>query len=101
MKYINTKLLILTLALIGLSSTAVVAKPDKLSTEQWELLQINGRAVDNSKAYLEVNIGRTRFTGNTGCNQMFGKRTRVTCQRKFIRFCHLKLSEKLQRNYGK
>ena len=72
MKYINTKLLFLTLALIGLSSTAVVAKADRLSSEQWELVQINGRAVDNSKAYLEINIGRTRFTGNTGCNQMFG-----------------------------
>lgn len=72
MKYINTKLLILTLALIGLASTNVFAKPDKLSTEQWELVQINGRAINDSKAYLEINIGRTRFTGNTGCNQMFG-----------------------------
>jgi heat shock protein HslJ len=73
MKYINTKTLIVIFTMIAFAATAAFAKPDRLSTEQWKLVQIDGKRItDDSKAYLEINIGQTRFTGNAGCNRMFG-----------------------------
>jgi heat shock protein HslJ len=72
MKNIRSKVLILITIIIGLSAFAFAQRPDKLSTEQWQLSEIYGRRVADSKAMLELNMNRTRFTGNTGCNRMFG-----------------------------
>lgn len=72
MKYIKTKTVFFTVAILALSCAAFAQGPNKLSTAQWRLTQINGTRVTNSKAMIEININRTRFTGNTGCNRMFG-----------------------------
>lgn len=60
------------MSIIALTSLASFAQMDNLSTAQWKLLQAYGKSVTNSAAFIEINIGRTRFMGNSGCNQMFG-----------------------------
>jgi len=72
MKLKQIKLWIFSIGVMAFAGTGVFAQPDRLSTQQWKLVQANGRAVSNSNAYFEVNNTRTRFTGDTGCNRMFG-----------------------------
>ncbi len=87
MKSTNIKQWVPSIAVIALASAGVLAQADRLiSTQQWKLVQANGRAVTNSNAYFEVNIGRTRFMGDTGCNNMFGQ-VSVTGNRIAIRWC--------------
>lgn len=66
------KSLILTFAIIAAVSTGVFAQAGRISGIQWTLTYANGRNVTNSSAYFEIDSGQTRFTGNTGCNRMFG-----------------------------
>ncbi|MEO8649884.1 MAG: META domain-containing protein [Acidobacteriota bacterium] len=72
MKYINTKIFLLAAAVAVFVSVPVLAKPDRLAGEKWELTQLNGRAVKGSNAFLEINDNKTKFTGNAGCNRVFG-----------------------------
>jgi len=39
---------------------------------EWRLSQLNGRSVTISKVSLKIDADTRRFTGNAGCNQMFG-----------------------------
>ena len=39
---------------------------------EWKLAEANGRKVRNSSAGINFSENGNRFTGNTGCNQMFG-----------------------------
>lgn len=66
------KSLILLFAIIAVTGTGAFARGDKLSSGQWILTYASGRAVTNSTAYVEINNDQTGFTGNTGCNRMFG-----------------------------
>lgn len=66
------KNLILTFAIIAAVSTGVSARADRLSNIQWTLTYANGRVVTDSRAYIEIDGGQTRFTGNAGCNRMLG-----------------------------
>lgn len=50
----------------------VSARADRVSNIQWTLTYANGRMVTNSRAYFEIDADQTRFTGNAGCNRMFG-----------------------------
>jgi len=43
-----------------------------IGSVKWKLTQANGKAVTNSLAYIQLSADRTKFTGNTGCNQMNG-----------------------------
>ena len=55
------------------SAVAALAQADRLGTRQWKLVQLEGLNVQSSsRAYLELEANETRFTGNTGCNRMFG-----------------------------
>ena len=69
---LKLKFLFLSIGLITIGSIAAFAQPNKLSTQQWKLVQVNGQRVVDSKAFLEINNNRNRFMGNTGCNQMSG-----------------------------
>ena len=61
------------LVLMAASAVASFAQADRLGTRQWKLVEVDGMNVGtSSKAYLELNRDQTRFTGNTGCNRMFG-----------------------------
>jgi heat shock protein HslJ len=68
------KRLIFTITLAAaMVSAAFGQNLDKLGTGQWKLVQIDGMSIgETSKAYVELNLDKTRFTGNTGCNRMFG-----------------------------
>ncbi len=39
---------------------------------EWRLSQLNGRNLTTSRASIQINTDTRRFTGNAGCNQMFG-----------------------------
>jgi len=56
--------------IIGLLSIGAFAQSD-LSAVRWQLAEINGREVNNSKAYIEIN--QDKLGGNAGCNRMFGE----------------------------
>lgn len=66
----KAKLTIFAIILFGVTST--FARADELSGIQWTLVYANGRQVTNSNAYFEIARNGDRFTGNTGCNRMFG-----------------------------
>ena len=61
------------LVLMAASAVASFAQGDRLGTRQWKLVEVDGMNVGtSSKAYLELNLAQSRFTGSTGCNRMFG-----------------------------
>jgi heat shock protein HslJ len=66
------KSLILTLTLVAAAALGVSAQNQRITGIQWKLTYANGREVSNSAAYFEIEPGQEKFTGNTGCNQMFG-----------------------------
>ena len=73
MKHLNLGLKLFVI--IGLLSAAGFAQNNRrndLTERRWELTQINGARVYSSKAYLEIDDTEKRFTGNAGCNRMFG-----------------------------
>ena len=73
MKQKYLKLGIKLFVIIGLLSAAVFAQGrNDLSARRWDLTEINGNRVYSSKAYLEIDGSQSRFTGNAGCNRMFG-----------------------------
>ncbi|NOT48532.1 MAG: META domain-containing protein [Acidobacteria bacterium] len=63
--------ILLTIAIITLGVTGVLAKSD-IDGKQWTLTYANGREVTSSIAYFEIERNSDRFTGSTGCNRMFG-----------------------------
>jgi len=67
------KTLGLLVLMAAASAVASFAQADRLGTRQWKLVEVDGMNVGtSSKAYLELNLAQTRFTGSTGCNRMFG-----------------------------
>jgi heat shock protein HslJ len=61
--------------IIGLLSVGVFAQDmrrNDLSAWRWDLTEINGKRIYSSKAFLEIAASQNRFTGNAGCNRMFG-----------------------------
>ena len=55
------------------SGIGALAQADRVGNRQWKLVQLDGANVQaSSKAYLELDASQTRFSGNTGCNRMFG-----------------------------
>jgi heat shock protein HslJ len=53
-------------------ATGVFAQTDQIGGRRWKLVQINGSNVGTSAAYFELSADRTRFSGNAGCNRIFG-----------------------------
>ncbi len=58
--------------MIAAAATGAFANSERLSNIQWTLTYANGRPVSNSQAYLEISGDEARFSGNAGCNRMFG-----------------------------
>ena len=55
------------------AAVASFGQADRIGTRQWKLVEVDGMNVGiGSKAYLEIDQNRNRFTGHTGCNRMFG-----------------------------
>jgi heat shock protein HslJ len=55
-----------------LTGISAAAQDRDLAGVRWELTRVNNRTVVNSPVFIEIEAGSRRFTGNTGCNQMFG-----------------------------
>ncbi|MEP7075163.1 MAG: META domain-containing protein [Acidobacteriota bacterium] len=69
------KFLKFTLGIFGILSTFAFdasAQSSSLGSKHWTLISLNGRPVGNSKAYVEFDTVSSRFSGNAGCNRMFG-----------------------------
>ena len=60
------------LAIVLFGSVGVFAKAADIDGIQWTLVYANGREVASSIAYFEIERNGHRFTGNAGCNRMFG-----------------------------
>jgi heat shock protein HslJ len=75
MKQKYLKLGLKLFVIIGLLGVAVFAQNERrndLSAKRWDLTEINGKRIYSSKAFLEIASSESRFTGNAGCNRMFG-----------------------------
>ncbi len=70
MKNTATKALLLVSLVVGAIVTAFSAERFAIEDRRWELIEAYGQSSRKSTAYVEID--GTRFTGNTGCNQMFG-----------------------------
>src|SRR5688500_18859498 len=71
----NTATLFFTFAIILIGSAVGFGQNRPLADTEWKLVEANGIAVTNSSAAIKINEDSTRFTGSTGCNQMFGTLT--------------------------
>ena len=61
-------LAIVVMALMAASAYTQVS----IGGVRWELTELNGKRVSNSRAFIEFEEAERRFTGNAGCNRMFG-----------------------------
>ena len=67
------KKLITLVTLIIATAVVSFAQPERIGTRQWKLVSVDGMTAGAStRAYLELNAEQTRFSGNAGCNRMFG-----------------------------
>lgn len=66
------KLFLLLSVILGVSAAESFAQQSDLAGRRWILIEANGRRIARSNAFIEINSSLTRFTGNSGCNQMFG-----------------------------
>ncbi len=92
MRNINIKALIFSAAIMAFVSATAVAQRDNISTAKWTLTQAYGKPANNSAAFFEINIGRTRFMGHTGCNEMFGA---VNVNGKRINFSNIGMTKRM------
>lgn len=67
-----TKTILFTLTAIIFGATAAFAQASQLRGSEWRLIEANGKATPRTSATLEFDNSGSRFTGNTGCNQMSG-----------------------------
>jgi heat shock protein HslJ len=72
-KYIKLYLEAFTLIILLSIGICAQSTRNSLSGKHWSLTEMNGKAVKNSKAFVEFNQNDNRFTGNAGCNRMFGE----------------------------
>lgn len=86
MKKLFTNITFLIFAITGIFSLTATAQANRLDGEQWNLTHLNGRPVNDTKAFIELNIDNKRLTGNAGCNRMFGS---VTANRSSIDFSRI------------
>jgi len=57
--------------IIGFGVVAVSAQANELSGTVWRLTEMNGNKVSNSRAFIEVDKGASKLSGNAGCNRIF------------------------------
>jgi heat shock protein HslJ len=74
MKKIHRSALFLVIGSLLVVFAAFIAfgQRSESSGTKWLLTHIDGKAISASKAFIEINNEKTRFTGHSGCNRMFG-----------------------------
>jgi heat shock protein HslJ len=61
------------ISIIGIAIFAIIGHAQTaISGARWELTELNGRKVTNSRAFIEFDVSASRLSGNAGCNRMFG-----------------------------
>ena len=61
------------LAIVGVAIFAASGQAQsKIGGIRWELAELNGRKMTNSRAFIEFDESARRFSGNAGCNRVFG-----------------------------
>lgn len=61
------------ISIVGIALLAASAYAQmSIGGVRWELTELNGKRSSNSRAYIEFEEAERRFTGNAGCNRMFG-----------------------------
>lgn len=73
MKITASKIIFISALLSVSFASHVFAQENRLGNIRWELVNGYGQAARNSTAFVEITDHR--FTGNTGCNSMFGNVT--------------------------
>ena len=73
MKYKNTKMYAAALGVLVFAGATVLAQNAGSVSRKWELVELNGQRIAESKAFIEINDNETRVTGNAGCNRLTGK----------------------------
>ena len=68
----RTAIFLITLAIMLVGTAVIFGQNRQLADTEWKLIEANGRPVTNSSASITINEDGTKFTGNTGCNRMFG-----------------------------
>jgi putative lipoprotein len=68
----KTGYLLIALVFIVCGSMIAFGQERSLSGTEWKLVEAYGKTYRNSSAAIEFSENNSRFTGNTGCNQMFG-----------------------------
>ncbi len=66
-----TNSLFLLSGMIALLGSQALAQKT-FGTQQWMLTEMNGKKVASSKAFIQFDDTEKRFSGNAGCNRMFG-----------------------------
>ena len=64
-----------TAALVFICSTIAFGQRNRLDGTTWKLIEANGTRVTRSSATIDFDAAATRFSGNTGCNEMSGSST--------------------------
>lgn len=81
------KRLLILIAIASAFAMAAFAQAGQIGVRQWKLVQLNGVNVgESSAAYLQLSPEQTRFTGNAGCNRMFGS---VAVRRNSVDFSNI------------
>jgi heat shock protein HslJ len=62
----------LLIILLAVLSVAVSAQSLEITGRQWMLVGLDGSSITTSTVYFEFQRDMTRFSGNAGCNRMFG-----------------------------
>ena len=62
----------LLIGIISVGSIAVSAKSNRLEGKRWIPVEMNGKKINETRAFLEFDTAAERFSGNAGCNRMFG-----------------------------
>ncbi len=70
--HLSTKFLVNIFALAAVCAVTAFGQGTELSGTKWQLTHIDGREIGSTSAFIEINNDKTRFSGSTGCNRMFG-----------------------------
>ena len=58
--------------LVVFAALVAFGQESEISGTKWLLTHIDGNAISGSKAFIEINDEKKRFSGHAGCNRMFG-----------------------------
>ena len=69
---ITIKNIFAVFAALFFASLVSTAQPPDLTGHKWQLTHINRRMVSTTRAFIEFKSDPSRFSGNAGCNRVFG-----------------------------